>query len=105
MVSYSSSVELERGGVVGLFPGILFRLGEVAVADGERVYLRSHEAAERVLGRADDRLAADVEARVDEDRAAGALLEARNQRVEARIGVGVNGLDARRVVDMGDGRT
>src|SRR5688572_31033792 len=39
------------------------------------VHVGAHEAAVGILRRADDRLAADVERRVDDDRAAGAAVE------------------------------
>ena len=46
-----------------------------AVADDQHLDLGAHEAAERVLRRADDRLAAHVEAGIDQHRAAGLRLE------------------------------
>jgi hypothetical protein len=46
-----------------------------AVAHDERLHLGPHETAEGIFGRADDRLAANVETRIDQDRSAGALLE------------------------------
>ena len=64
----------------------------------------THEAPKRILGRAHDRLAAHIEAGVDYDRAAGLALERRNQRVVTRIGVLVHCLNARRVVNMRNGR-
>ena len=45
-----------------------------------------------------------VEAGVDQDRTAGQPLEGGDQRVVARVRLPVHGLDARRVVDMGDRR-
>ena len=83
---------------------ILLRLAQDTVSNREKIDLRSHEAAEGVFRRADDRLAAHIEAGVDEHRAAGQRLEAADQRVIARIGLRVHGLDAGRIVDMGDGR-
>ena len=62
--------------------------------------MRPHEAAVRIGGRADDRLAAHVERRVHEDRAARQPLESLNQVVVIRVGVSGDGLDARRVVDV-----
>src|SRR5215510_12979769 len=96
-------VRLELVLVVDLERRVLLGLAQHAVADDEQLDLVAHEAAEGVLGRADDRLAAHVEARVDQDAAAGLLLEARDQCVEARVGVGVHGLHAGRIVDMRDG--
>src|SRR5262245_3177688 len=77
---------------------------EHAIAGYEDVDLGSHEAPERVLRRGDDRLSAHVEARVHQDRTAGARLECRQQGVVPRIRVGVYGLDSRRVIDVRDGR-
>src|SRR5258708_23130847 len=79
---------------------VLFFLSQEAVADRERVDLRAHEAAEGILGRADDRLPAHVETGVDQHRAAGRALERGQQRMEARIGLAVDGLDASRPVDV-----
>src|SRR4051812_13807042 len=42
----------------------LLLFAQEAVTAGKRVKIRAHETAERVLGGADDRLAANVEARV-----------------------------------------
>ena len=57
------------------------------VADNEHVKLVAHETAKRILGRAYDRLAANIEAGVDERRAAGQRLELARQFMKARIGV------------------
>src|SRR5262245_57577824 len=76
-------IELELILVVELQRFGLPRLLEVAVADRERVDLRAHEAAEGVLGRADDRFAAHVEAGVDDHRTARQPLELRDERVVA----------------------
>src|SRR5690606_7716430 len=82
----------------------LVLLAQDAIADDEAVDLRPHEAAERVLRGADDRLAAHVEAGVDQDRAARLRLERAEQIPVAWIGVAVDGLDPSRIVDMGDRR-
>ena len=82
----------------------LLLLEQHEVLEHQRVHVRRHEAAVGVLRRADDRLAADVEAGVDDDRAAGLLLEALEQPVVAAVPLGVDGLDARRVVDVRDRR-
>jgi hypothetical protein len=89
--------------VVPLEGRILVLLAEEAVADDQHVDLGTHEAAEGVFGGADDRLAPDVEAGVHDHGTAGLRLEGADQRVIARIGVGMDGLDARRIIDMGDG--
>src|SRR5436190_18620270 len=78
------SVELELVLVVDREGAVLVLLAQEAVADDQGVHLRAHEAAERVLRRADDRLSPDVEAGVDEHRAAGALFELGKQGVVAR---------------------
>src|SRR5262245_30253251 len=94
------AVELELVLVVLRQRRVLALLAQEAVAHREALDLGAHEAAERVLGRADDRLAAHVEAGVDDHRAAGLLLEALDQRVVLRIGLLVHRLHARRVVDV-----
>src|SRR5688572_25904568 len=99
-----SSVELELVLVVLLERRVLRFLAQEAVADRQRLDLGAHEAAERVLGRTDDRLAAHVEARVDDHRASGLLLEAGDEVVVARVGLLVHGLHARRIVDVRDRR-
>ena len=68
-----------------------------------RVELGPHEATEGVLRRADNGLAAHIKAGVDQDGAAGFRLEAAEQRVEARVDFGMDGLDARRIIDVGHG--
>src|ERR1019366_9559600 len=83
---------------------ILQLLPQQAVADRERVDLRAHETAERILRLAHDRLTAHVEARVHEHRASGHGFESRQQRVEPRVGFPVHGLDTRRVIDVRRGR-
>ena len=70
-----ASIELEGILVVPPESRVLIFLPQEAVADGQHLDLGAHEAAEGVLRRADDGLAAHVEAGVDEDRAAGAVLE------------------------------
>jgi hypothetical protein len=59
---------------------------------------------ERVLGGAHDWLSAHVEADIDQHRTAVQSIEARDQGVIPRVGVGVDRLDARRIVDMRDCR-
>ena len=88
----------------GLLPRRLRRLVEQERAEHEIVDVRPHEAAIRVLRRADDRLAADVERGVDEHAAAGARLERLDQVVVAGVRLACHGLDARRVVDVRDRR-
>src|SRR5262249_45845347 len=66
--------------------GVLLGFAQHAIANHEQLDLVTHEATERVLRRADDRLAAHVEARVHQRAAAGLLPESGDQRVKARIG-------------------
>src|SRR2546423_633338 len=82
----------------------LLRLQENEVADDETVHLCSHEARESLRGRADNRLAADVETRVDEDGTARQALEGGEQLVIERVVLASNGLHARRVVNVRDRR-
>src|SRR2546423_4324505 len=80
----------------------LLTLQENEVADDEAVHLCSHETRESLRGRADDRLAADVETGVDEDGAARQALEGGEQLVIERVVLAPNGLHARRVVNVRD---
>ena len=60
-------MQCERVTVILLQLGMLFILTQNAISDRQDVDARAHEAAVGVLGRADDGLAPDVEAGVDED--------------------------------------
>ena len=62
------SIRLERLRVLALERRVLLRLAQEAVADGEAVEVRAHEAAEGVRRRTDDGLAAHVEAGVHDYR-------------------------------------
>ena len=55
-------------------------------ADGQQIELGPHETAEGIFRCAHDGFAAHIEAGIGEDRAAGQLLEARQQRVITRVG-------------------
>src|SRR5438034_5734158 len=79
-------IQLEFVLIVLLECRVLRFLAQEAIAHRERLDLGAHEAAERVLRAADDRLAAHVEAGVDDHRAAGLLLELGDEVVEARVG-------------------
>src|SRR5258708_31372315 len=94
------SVRFESGLVILSQSGILVFLPQIAVPDCEEIEFISHEAPESVLRRANDRFPAHVEARVHEHRAAGLPFKRRKQRVVARIGFLMHGLDAGRVVNM-----
>ena len=74
---------------------ILHFLPEKAVAHGKRLDLGTHEATERVLRSAHDRLPAHIEAGVDDHRTAGELLEPADERMVAGVRFTVHGLDAR----------
>lgn len=70
------SIELEGVFVVAPERGVLLLFPQDAVADDQHLDLGAHETTEGVLGRANNRLAAHIEARIDENRAAGQRLEA-----------------------------
>src|SRR5437762_5709585 len=93
-------IQLELMFIVLFQRRVLRFLAEKTIADRERLDLGAHEAAESVLRAADNRLAAHVEAGVDDDRAARLLLELADQVVEARVGFLVHRLHARRIVDV-----
>src|ERR1051326_5914209 len=104
------SITLPRGSIKLelLLPRKVFREGALAllgfqkdeVAQDERVHFSPHEAGEGFGGRADDRLAADVEAGVNEHGAARQTLEGREQFVVSRVVLAPDGLHARRVVNV-----
>src|SRR6185295_16488685 len=94
--SFFTSVELELVLVALLQSRVLVFLPQEAVADRQALDLGAHEAAERVLGRADDRLAAHVEAGVHDHRAAGLLLVGGNEVVKLRVRFPVHRLHPRR---------
>src|SRR5579863_5138231 len=75
---------------------ILILFAQHAVAGDQHFDVGTHEAAEGIFRRAHDRFAADVEARIDQYRTAGADIETREKFVIARVGLLVDGLDARR---------
>ena len=80
-------------------------LGDDDVFEHQHVHVGGQEAAVGVLRRADDRLAADVEAGVDEHGAAGQALETpRSRRWNRGLRSLVDGLDPGAVVDVRDRR-
>src|SRR5262245_55612139 len=91
---HSPLIELKRTLIVALQAGILVALDQVEVAHRERIELGPHEAAESILRSVDDRLAANIEAGIDQHGTAGLGLEAGEQRVKTRIALGMDGLDA-----------
>ena len=52
----------------------------------------------------DDRFAPDIKTCIDNDRAAGFFLEAGHQAVQLGVAELIDGLDARGVIDVRDGR-
>src|SRR5438874_1045675 len=60
---------------------------EVKRADHEAIDVRAHEAAVRVLRRTHDRLTANVERRVDDDRTTREGIELADEIVVIRIGI------------------
>ncbi len=98
------SIERESFFVVDPEAWVLRLFPEQTIADRQYLDPRAHETAEGILRRADDGFAPHVEAGVDQHRAAGARLERAEQGVIAGVGLPVDGLDARRVIDVGDRR-
>src|SRR5262249_29660781 len=97
-----SSVSFKRALVILFQCRILVFLSKEAIAHRQRFDGRAHEAAEGIFGRADDRLSAHVEAGVDQHRASSPLFEESEKPVIARVGLAMDGLNARGVVDVSD---
>ncbi len=74
----------------------LVGLKQHMVAEDQDVHVGHQETAVGVFRCADDRLAADIEACVDQHRAAGLFMELRQQAIEQWIAGGVDGLTALR---------
>src|ERR1700719_1498672 len=68
----------------------LIGLCQQVIAHHQVVHLGAHETPICVLGRAHDRLAANVEGSVDDHPASGERFEAANQLVIARIGLAMD---------------
>src|SRR3954463_14946918 len=96
---HSRLIRLELVLVIDFQRGVLLTLAQHAVANNQQLDLIAHEAAKGILGRTHDRLASDVEAGIDQNRAAGFRLESFDQRVKTWIGIGMNGLNTRRIID------
>ena len=77
---------------------------EKAIADDEAIDFGRHEAAIGVFDRVDDRLAANVERGIDDDRASRELVELLDDVVEERVGLAFDRLDPRGIIDVGDSR-
>src|ERR1043166_1506421 len=82
--------------------GRLIFLQQDEVLENQRVHVGAHEAAVRILGRADDRLASHVERRVDDDRAAGFPVERVDDVVVERVRFTADRLDSRGIIDVRD---
>src|SRR5258705_4576540 len=84
LAARGTSVRLEGALVVATRARSLLLFAEKAVADGENLDARAHEAAVSVFRGADDRFAPDLEAHVDEIRTARSLVEPGQKAVIAR---------------------
>jgi hypothetical protein len=80
--------------------GIPAQIMQYAATDHEQLKVITHEAAECILRRADNRLTAYIEAGVGQHRAVSQLFKSLEQPVEERIGIGMHRLNASRVIDM-----
>src|SRR5262249_47089948 len=98
------SIRLELVLIIPPQRGVLLVLDEIAAAGRQYVDLRAHEAAEGILGRAYDRLAAHVEAGVDQDGASGQRVKATDEVVVKRIGLAMHRLHAGGIIDVRDRR-
>src|ERR1041384_362871 len=104
-IQEARSIGLQEGRQLGL-PMLrphLFLVDEER-PHGKIIHFCRHEAPERILGRADDRLSADVEGGVDEHGASRVLFELADEVVEELVVLAPDGLEPRRSVDVGDGR-
>ncbi len=72
--------------------------------DYQHIDVGCHETAIRVLRRHYDWLAAHVEACIDNDRASGFLIELFDQFVVSTVPNGIDGLEPRGIIPMGDRR-
>src|SRR5690348_18476151 len=106
------SVGLKRSEMPGFFGGGrrlgYFVLGDDNIPKNEQVDVRCQKAAQSVLGSANNRFTADVEAGIDEHGAAGLSLENFQQVIKAAMALLVDSLNACAVIDVrdgGDGRT
>src|SRR5262249_22841533 len=85
----------------------LFRLlvlEDEKIADRQEIDPGVDEAGDRILRRADDRLAAYVERSVDHHRAAGQPVKHVHQAMKRRVAVGIDSLQPCAVIDMRDRR-
>src|SRR5262245_53949712 len=96
------SIKRELMLVVAREARALILFAQHAVADDQALDFCAHEAPERVLRRAYYRLTPHIEARVDQHRAARALLKGRKQVPITRVRLAMHSLHASRIVDMSD---
>ena len=87
-----------------MFPVRLVLLAEQEIIDDKIVHFSTHETTVRVVWCTNDGFATYIERCIDQDAAAGPSIERLQEIIVAWIGVVVNGLNACRVVDMGDRR-
>src|SRR5271170_131674 len=90
--AFSIKRELRAPRIVGLAGG-LRRAGQNKIFDHQVVHRGAHETSIGVSGSAYDRLAADVERRIDDDGASRELVKAADNRMEARVSLAMDGLD------------
>ncbi len=85
-----------------LFGGVRRRLGQQEISNAQHVESARHERLVGLAGRTHDRFPAEVEAGIDQDRAAGLRMEALHQPAQPPVAFGVHRLDARREIHVGD---
>src|SRR6266478_2918916 len=95
-------VQIESTLVVQFETGILLFLLQDTIADNQRFNLRPHETTKSVAGCTNDRFAANVETGIDDHRASGQVAKAADQGVITRVGLPADGLNPRRIIDVGD---
>ena len=95
-----NSVKLESALVIVRERSVLITFLQIKIADCEHVEFGPHEATKGLFRSAHDRFASYIETGIDQYGAAGLAPEGRQQGMEARVGFGVNCLDARGVIDM-----
>src|SRR5579859_175535 len=97
------SIEFECRFVVLAQVRVLILFPQKTVTYRQHLHFTTHETAEGILGGANEGLAADVEAGVYDNRAAGALVKPLQQSVIARVGFLVYSLNARGIIHMRHG--
>src|SRR5215467_439753 len=97
-------IKLECRFIVLFQRRILVLLAQIAITNCKTIQFRTHEAPERIFRRADNGLSTDIEAGIDQDRVSRLAFEGCQQGVIARVGAGMHGLDACRIIDVRDSR-